>query len=382
MPTPPSKKEFSTVIDDLQDAIDVDASDGRSVPTNMNFIDKGFLTKDSGFTLYGASEPELCHSLFLYEKKNGSRYILRAKGTKLQKYNVFDRTWTDVLNSPTLTENAELGYIVYDDELFFGNAVESLYKFDGATFTEYASAPKGNILEIFEDRLFIAGVTAEPLSVYYSNVGAPETFTGTDLVKPLGTDVVTNLKNYYGSLLIFKEESIWKQTFVYDQLTSLYIPKIESQSGTYGACSRKAVAWVENDLWFFTGQELRAIGITDNITGALGINKTVISEDIKETLELIDNSTLTKIIVFYHNRRCYLGVALEETEVDTLFVCHTLYKNSWTKYVDRDKSKANGFMVIDEIIYSSTGLVPYGIIKWTVETEDGENINNSLSTES
>jgi hypothetical protein len=39
-------------------------------------------------------------------------------------------------------------------------------------------------------------------------------------------------------------------------------------------------------------------------------------------------------------------------------------------------------MVIDEVIYSSTGLTPYGIIKWTVETEDAEDINNALTTES
>jgi hypothetical protein len=382
MANAPRKKEFTELYDNLVKMIDVDASDGRSVPNNMNFVDSGFLTKDSGFTLYGSSESELCHSPFLYEKKDGTNYILRAKGTKLQTYNPVDRTWTDIVGSPTFTENAEFGYIVYDDECFFGNAVESIYKFDGTTFTEYASAPKGNILEIFEDRLFVSGVLAEPLSIYYSNTGAPETFTGTDVVKPLGTDTVTNLKNYYGSLLMFKKDSIWKLTFIYDQLTDLYIPKIESQSGTYGACSRKAVAWVENDLWFFTGQELRAIGITDNITGALGINKTVISENIKETLKLIENSTLDKVIVFYHDRKCYLGVALQETEVDTLFVCHTLYQNSWTKYTDRDKAKANGFMVIDEIIYSSTGLTPYGIIKWTVETEDAEDINNALTTES
>lgn len=378
----PIKKEFSELYDDLTKMIDVDASDGRSVPINMNFVDIGFLTKDEGFIFAGQTESEYCHSPFLYEKKDGTRYILRVKGTKLQTYNTVDRLWTDIVGSPTFTENAEMGYIVYDDNLYLGNAVESLYKFTGTTFTEYASAPKGNILEIFEDRLFIAGVTAQPLTVYYSDVGDPTIYGGSSLVKPLGTDSVTNLKNYYGNLLIFKEESIWKLTFVYDQLTSLYIPKLEAQSGTYGACSRKAVAWVENDIWFFTGQELRAIGITDNITGALGINKTVLSENIKETLKLIDSDNYSKISVFYHNRRFYLGVPLDTDEVDVIFVCHTLYRNSWTKYSDRNKAYSNGYMVIDDIIYSSTSTPSYGIIKWTVETADGQDINNALTTES
>jgi len=378
----PTKRDFQKVFDDLQSAIDVDASDGRSVPVNMNFVDKGYLTKDTGFTIFGDSEGQLTHSLFYYKKKNGNTYTIRAKGTKLQSYNFNDRTWSDIPACPTFTEGAEFGYITYNDDLYFGNAVESLYKFDGITFTAYASAPKGNLLEIFEDRLFVSGVTAEPLTAYYSNVGIPTTFSVADLIKPLGTDSITNLKNYYGSLLIFKEESIWKVTFNFDQVSSLYVPKLDSQSGTYGACSKKAVQWVENDLWFFTGLELRSIGITDNITGSLGINKTVLSENIKETLKLIDNANKTKIIVFYDNRRFYLGVPITDDEVDTVFVCHTLFKNSWTKYTGRSKSTVNSFMVIDDIVYTSTTQVPYGIIKWTVETEDSENLNNALSTES
>lgn len=382
MPTPPSKKEFAKIIDDLQEAIDVDASDGRSVPINMNFVDLGFLTKDQGFIPAGSFEEIRCHSPFVYEKKNGTKYILRARGTKLQLYNQISRTWADIVESPTFTAEAEFGYFVYDDVLHLGNGVESLYTFDGLLFTEYASAPKGNLLEVFEDRLFISGVSSEPLTVYYSNVGTPTTFTPTDVIKPLGTDHVTNLKNYYGSLLIFKKETIWKITFIYDQIAAAFVPKLEAQSGAYGACSKKGVVWVENDLWFFTGQEVRAIGITDNITGALGINKTVISDDIKETLKTMEVSNQSKSVVFYFKRRFYLGIPLNSEYNNTLFVAHTLYKNSWTKYTERYKSNIDNFMIVDDTLYSSTSSSPYGIIKWIVEDEDKLDVNYSLSTES
>lgn len=438
---PINRKEFSIIQDDLVENIDVDASDGRSVPINMNFVDTGFLTKDTGFSLYGDSESTLCHSLFHYKKKNGTSYSLRAKGTKLQSYNhkrvftaanatnVFtsaghglanttqvyvsstltlptglnantiyyvvaaatdtfqlsatsggaaidittDGTgvlyvwrvtpvWEDL--SPTFTSGAEFGYVVYNDELWFGNAVESHQKWDGTTFTAYATAPKGNIYEIFEDRLFISGVIAEPLTVYYSNVGVPETFGATALVKPLGTDSVKALKNYYGTLMIFKAESIWKLTFVYDQVALAFLPKIESQTGNYGACSRKAVSWVENDLWFCTGTEVRSIGYQDNVTGAFGVNNSVISENIKETLKTLDSSDFNKVVTFYNNRRYYLGVPITASTVDTLFVCHLLYKRAWTKYADRIKSKVNDFMLIDDAIYTSSPSSPFGVIKW------------------
>lgn len=451
------QSQFLIVQDDLADIIDVDAGDGRSVPVNMNFIDEGYLTKDTGFELFGIVETDLCHSLFNYKKKNGINYILRGKGTKLQSYNhnsvytavsgtdvitstahglsdddaIYVKTtdtgtivaglsadtayyvissttntfklsltiggsaiditdtgtgnqfWRDVTAvwndlSPTFTDGAEFGFRFYDDELFISNTVEAYQKWDGTTFTEYAGAPKGNILEVFEDRMFVSGVLEEPLTVYYSNVGDATTFTSSDIVKPLGTDKVTNLKNYYGTLLIFKRDSIWKLTFIYDQIVTLFVPKLDLQSGTYGAASRKAVSWVENDLWFFTGVEVRAIGFIDNISGDLGVNKSVISENIKETLKLVDVDNYDKVITFYENRRFYLGVPIVEDTIDTVFVCHTLYKNSWTKYTDREKSKVNDFMVIDGEIYTTKSVTDFGVIKWNTSYND---ISTAISSE-
>ena len=378
---PLKKSNFTIIQDDLTKSIDVDASDGRSVPINMNFVDQGFLAKDTGFTLFGASTSQKRHSTFNYRKKDGTSFILSILGTKMQRYFPLDREWSDIGTSPTFTENVEVVYLAYNNDLYFGNAVQSLYKFDGTTFTEFPSAPKGNILEIFEDRLFISGVTLEPLTAYYSNVGVPTTFAVASLINPLGTDRINNLKNYYGSLLIFKQESIWKLTFIYDQVVSLFVPKLEQQSGNYGACSRKSVAWVENDIWFFTGVEVRSIGFTDNVSGVFGINNSVISEDIKVTLALINNTLWSNIAVFYNNRRFYLEVPLSGNTNDTLFVCHLLYGRSWTKYSGRTKSKVNDFMEIDDIIYTSAASSPFGTIKWKVDLADTQDINNNFITE-
>lgn len=379
---PLDKKQFQIIQDNLVEAIDVDASDGRSVPINMNFTDTGYLTKDTGFTLFGLSDDDMSHSLFNYEKKNGTSYIIRAKGTVLQRYSTVDRAWNDIPSSPTFTEDAEFGYAVYNDELWAGNGYEAHFKWDGTTFTTYSSAPKGNIYEIFEDRLFISGVIAEPLSVYYSDIATPQTFQSTSVVKPLGTDALKALKNYYGTLMMFKTESIWKLTFIYDQVAGAFIPKLELQSSNYGACSRKAVSWVENDLWFFTGREVRAIGFKDQQTGVFGINNSVISEGIKETLKLIDKDNYEQCVSAYNNRRFYLSVPLDDTTTDTTFVCHTLYKNSWTKYTDRDKARIKSFLFIDGDVYSSTSSTPYLVIDWQVDAEDIADQNNSLATES
>jgi hypothetical protein len=366
---PLKKEQFFVSQDDLQKAVDVDDSQGRECPINMNFTESGYLSKDTGCSLHGATETSLAHSPFYYKKKDGTSYIIRVLGTKLQTYNTTTKLWADTASSPTFTAGAYMGYVVYENNLWMGNAVESIYKWDGTTFTAYASSPKGNNLEIFEDRLFVSGVTTEPLSLYYSKVADPTDFTVSStaggVVKPLGTDFIQTQENYYGQLLIFKKESIWKLTFVYDSVVALFVPKLELQSGNYGACSRKAVTWVENDIWFFTGREVRSIGYKDQQTGILGINNSVISEQIKETLYTIAQSDYSKVATFYHNRRYYLSVPLTSGgQNDTTFVCHLLYKSTWTKYESRIKSSTTDYMAIDGIVYSAKSVTPYGVIKW------------------
>lgn len=369
------KKEFKILKDDLTKAIDVDDSQGRSVPTNMNFVEEGYLIKDTGSIPIGVSTATLDHSLFIYKKKNGVVYMIRGKGTKLQFYSFQDRQWYDIPGSPTFTQDAEFGYAVYDDNLYFGNAVESLYRWAGTAFTEYPLAPKGNVLEIFEDRLFITGVKAQPLTIYYSDTGVPTTFNAASVLKPLGTDAVQALVNYYGTLLIFKSESIWKLTFIYDQVVSLFVPKLEVQSTNYGACSKKAVCWAENDIWFFTGREVRSIGYKDQQIGVLGINNSVISDQIKETLKRINVSNFDKCSAFYHQRRYHLAVPLESDFNDTVFVCHLLYGTNWTKYTGRNKARFRSSAILDEIVYTTNADSPYGVVKWTVETEDSQTQN-------
>ena len=446
---PVKKQSFTIIKDKMVDAIDVDDSRGRSVPINMNFIEEGYLSKDTGCELFGATETLEFHSLFNYRKKDGTNYILGATGTQLKRYNTTTNLWENLRGgavtmtiatpavftriahgfiagnkvvfsttgalptgivagttyfviatgltadafqvSATLagtaidttgtqsgvhtvnavyTEGARFGFKVYDDLLYFCNAVENYTRFDGTVFTEYAAAPKGNIIEIFEDRLFVSGVLAEPLTAYYSNVGVPITFTGADIIKPIGTDKITGLVNYFGALLIFKSESIYRLTFIFDQVVSLFVPKLEVQNGQYGACSRTAISWVENDIWFFTGLELRSIGYKDQQIGVLGVNDSVLSDKIKETLAEINETDFEKVVTFYYNRRFYLTVPLQSPTNNVTFVCHLLHGNAWTKYTSRIKAQAIDYMEIDGKTYSAKSVAPFGVLKWNDSLND------------
>lgn len=248
------------------------------------------------------------------------------------------------------TADALFGSIEYNNDLYFGNAVNDYAKFDGTTVTTYPTLPKGNVYEVFEDRIFVSGVTAEPLNIYYSDTAVPTTFQATSVLKPLGTDKVTGLVNYYGSLVILKKTSLWKMTFVYDQVAAAFLPKLELLNRNYGCVGFRAYAWVENDIWFFTGTELRAVGFKDQQTGVLGVDASVISNDIKETLKLINSTYAEKIVLFYNERKVYLSIPLTTTN-DTVFVSHLLYKQAWCKIKGRKKSYVRSIDSRDGVVY-------------------------------
>lgn len=449
---PFKKQKFSIVNDNLVQAIDVDDSMGRSVPINMNFIENGYLSKDTGFSLSGATETSQMHSLYNFEKKDGTSKLIRALGTKIQLFNTGTGLWADIvvggtatisiatpgvvtktahgfgLNSkvvfsttgalPTGITAGTTYYVIStgltadafqfsttlggsavttsgsqsgthtvqklytadnrfcyitdsaNDIMYGSNGIDTVWSWNGTTFTDVVAVPKGVIMEIFEQRLYVSGVTAEPLTVYYSKPADFGNFTVSategGLFKPLGSDTITQLKNYYGFLIVFKQRSIWKMTLV-EVTTGIFVPKQELQSNNYGACSRYAVVWVENDLWFCTGREVRAFGFKDQVTGVLGVNDSIISEPIKETLKLVTEANFPYVFVHYNNRRFYLSVSLSSvtpTLNDTLFVCHNLYSNAWTKYAGRDKSKCLELYSIKTFVYSIKNLTPFSVIKW------------------
>ena len=268
----------------------------------------------------------------------------------------------------TFTAGGLFGSIEYNDELFFGNAIDDYCKFDGTVITGYASLPKGNIFEVFEDRVFVSGVTAEPLSFYYSDTATPTTFQVSSVIKPLGTDKVTGLSNYYSTLIVFKLNTIWKMTFVYDQVAAAFLPKLELLNKNYGCVGFRAYCWVENDIWFFTGKEVRAVGFRDQQTGVLGLDPSVISNDIKETLKLVSSAYVAKTVVFYFDRKFYLCISLV-AENDTIFVSHLLYKNAWTKIKNRKKARVRQFDVRDGAVYFASSDVNK-VYKWNSSYND------------
>lgn len=262
--------------------------------------------------------------------------------------------------------SALMGYVQYSDVLYLGNGVNDFATFDGTTLKFYPGKPRGNIYEAFEDRIFMSGTLRDPLAVYYSDINAPTTYQTTSVINLLGPDIVTGLVNYHGNLVIFKRNTVWKVSFVYEPLAAAYILKPDLINGGYGCASKQGYAWVEDQIWFFTGQDVRSVGLKDQQFGVLGVDATSLSEDIKETLKVINQSKLTDAKVFYNNHVFYLSVASGGSSYnDKIYCSHLLYSNKWTKYTGRIKNSVSDFIEVDDIIYSASGDVTGRIYKWS-----------------
>lgn len=269
-------------------------------------------------------------------------------------------------SEPTFSATATMGSVPYLDTFYFGNGVEDFGTFDGTRILFYKNLPRGNVYEIYKDRLFIAGVTREPLSGYYSNAAAATTFGATQVFQPVGTDHITGLITFYDTLIVFKRRSAWKFVFTYDPIAVAFLPQFDIVDGNYGCAGVRAYGWTQNEVWFFTGEEVRSVGYKDQQFGVLGVNAAVLSDQIKETLKTVNPDYAQNAVVGYANRRFYLAVPVGTAVTnDHIFVCHLLYSRAWTKYVDRPKADVSDLLAVNETMYSSSATVVGAAYTWS-----------------
>jgi hypothetical protein len=82
--------------------------------------------------------------------------------------------WTQIVTGVSTT--APMSFAMYNNVLYFGNGIDIFASWDGTTYTQYPSAPKGAFLIAWKDAMWQAGVPGLPDRVYTSNAGDPTTY--------------------------------------------------------------------------------------------------------------------------------------------------------------------------------------------------------------
>jgi len=223
-------------------------------------------------------------------------------------------------------------YADSDKVLYMGNGTDSLQRYDGSSVTAISTAPKGNITMVYQSRLFIAA----DYTVSYSDVGDPEYFSPIFTITPLGDDKITGLAEWNGNGIIFKERSIWKFNFSFNDTTSMWDIDIVQIPSNSGCVSHRTIQKVENVLWYFDGTAIKYLGASPNQIGVIRTED--ISFPIYQSLSQISVDMRLKTVAVYDDENYLMFGARYST--DTTNTIGYDYDSSFTGWSTRTGNNA------------------------------------------
>lgn len=172
--------------------------------------------------------------------------------------------WVSVKSG--LNATAEMGFQEYLGDIYYGNAVDAFGRIQHTSYTtsEPSGAPLGNILSSWAEKMWVAGNLANPRTLYYSRTALaanPEYIydfggagSGSELIGKRG--VITGLDTSKNALIIFKDREVY---YIKTFNSTTLAPSLEQLSGAVGCVGRKAYVKVKDDIFFFTGTEVRVV---------------------------------------------------------------------------------------------------------------------------
>lgn len=176
---------------------------------------------------------------------NGNSYIIFANDTTVWAFNG-SGTWTQLVTgiyASSATQYKEKVYIVAG-----ASSTVTGGNWDGTTYTNIATMPKGDACLIWQERMWIAdGAFTAKLS--FSAIADPTTWNSTDFfqVAPGDGSRLRDLIIFNNNLLLFKEESVYALSYNTKPADAI-ISKI---SNTVGASGLHCVTIYQNVIYVY-----------------------------------------------------------------------------------------------------------------------------------
>lgn len=291
-----------------------------------------------------------------FEPSGGTKIIIvcRNGSSNAQLYSWAGSGSFGAIGSANLTKDAQMNFVQAANYLFGFNGAEVVdIASDGTTVTRNrSSVPKGSFGFWYHNFLFVGGVTGNPNRLYFSNLGDPTTFSGTDFIDINANDgdSLTGLAGLYDKLIIFKNNSIWAITGFSSSTFVTDVPKGVSTNNLnngYGTPSHRSIVTVGKEIYYlsFLGGIPHFRALTLSLYGTL-VDGGLQSLDIETTLKGINLAKLSKCAGAYDGK--YLRWAVPNTSSTT---------NNLVLVFEPTKS-----MIKDQIMYRSwvewTGMTP------------------------
>jgi len=154
-------------------------------------------------------------------------------------------------------------------------------------------APIGcSLIERYAERIIVSGQRDNPSTVYYSNRLQPWDFTGASAGSIDVGDVVTGIKVFRNSLVIFCKNSIYELTNLDSD------PIIKSVTKNIGCVSGNSIQEIGGDLIFLAPDGLRTVAGTARIDDVeLGSISRKILPLINELINNLANYTISSMVI-------------------------------------------------------------------------------------
>lgn len=183
---------------------------------NVDIDEFGTLKKSKGYSLFG-NVPNASSVLSLVPfYKIGStieRILLRDGGGEVRRFNFSTNQWDAITGATGLSTTKKPVWIIYQNLAIRFNGVDAPKKYDGTTFTNLGGNPfNGDVATLFKERIYVAGVSPNFSTIYFSKTGDPEGWLAgnSTIVNQNDGDRIMAMRGLGDSLLVFKEKSIWE----------------------------------------------------------------------------------------------------------------------------------------------------------------------------
>jgi len=185
----------------------------------------------------------------------------------------------------------------------------------------FTMAPR--YMELYNNQLFMGGFSAAPSTVYWSNIGEPDSVDPTFFAefRTNDGDRITGMRSYSGSIVVTKRRSFHRVTG--DNPDNFLLQEISDQ---YGCLSNRCMVQWEDFLWFLDEKGVVAYN---------GANIDVISKPIQPIFDLMNIDAAIDNACGVFNRldnELWFSFPYNGSTLNNIVVVFDTITKAWTKY--------------------------------------------------
>lgn len=317
-------------------------------------IDQQSLSKRKGTTAVASTLGSFSIlGLNAFEPVAGTKYLfaLLNGSSNAQLYKWSGSGSFSTVGTANITKDSQMNFVQASNVLYGFNGTDVISVDSSLTYTKNpSSVPKGMVAAWFHNYLFVANTSSFPNRLFFSNLGDPTTFSGTDFIdiNPNDGDQITALAIFNDELYVFKNNTIWTITGFSGSsfsTTATLSQNTNNKIYGYGTPSQKSVVTAGKDMYYlsFAGgiPHFRSFIQTQF---ASTLEQGIISFDIEGTLNTLNLSQLSLCAGAYDGKYIYWSVPTgSSNHNDTVLVLEPTIKTKGKTMTHRCWAKWTGF---------------------------------------